>query len=251
MSCRFSDVLYCRTTNPGRLGKGPRTSSFRYALHMCTRKALAAAILLIAASAWAGTVSLQFQPLRADSMFLAASEESDSVPVPAEPDRLVVVGRFDDASFSVDTLSQVKVMPPGRDAEPRPLTFDESATLREFGSIVSVTFYFTVSAAVFSNASRADFRLVWGPDVDTANRTVPRLALDPSGLDHYRTFQWQAAGDEAGGSDDMSVTTIEVIADRNANLYSLWYLLPMAMIFILLTIRKLRYSHGAPGNHTG
>jgi hypothetical protein len=153
-----------------------------------------------------------------------------------DPGQVLVCGRFDPPGFYVDDVNQLTVF--GPDGRPLPLTVDASSLFVEFDQIVSLRVCFALPEAV---ADAADLELRWGPDVRAENLQVPALALDAAQPQLYRGFRIRR---QAGaGTGDTQVASIEVIADSSAEYHFLWYLLPMGVIFVLLTIRKIRARH--------
>lgn len=148
----------------------------------------------------------------------------------------IVMGRFETADFAVTSIAEVAALAP--DGTPVPLLIEESSLYEEFGEIVSCRLAFEIPAATPATPD-PPYTLVWGPEVQAqANRLVPTVAGEASRKPEYRGFRWRRPG--GGQGSDISVATIEVVADSNADLYSLWYLLPMALMFVLLTVRKIQ-----------
>lgn len=179
----------------------------------------------------AETVYLDFSRPADPSWFDAPATS----PAVAPPDGLVVVGAcFNDSRFAVDSLNQITLKaPPGWQI---PLTIDRSSVVTEFNRIVSLRFYFMISQTDAADAPGA-YTLRWGPDVVATNTVVPGFVFDRSAAAACRELSWQAKPSESAES---SLASIEVIADSHARYYSLWYLLPMALIFLLLTLRKIK-----------
>jgi hypothetical protein len=175
------------------------------------------------------SVSLIFSPLSSEWQ---ADDKSAIIP----PDNMVaVLGRFNDAEFSVDSVNRITVISP--DNKPVPLVIDESSIFRNLGRIVSLSFYFLVAEQAAQDTDSL-YTLCWGADVQADNAVVPGIAVNAEMPGKYLEFQWRQEGEPS--DSDISSATIEVIADSYANYYSLWYLLPMLLIFVLLTVRKLR-----------
>jgi len=180
--------------------------------------------------------SVRLEILPATGEMLAATGAGD--PLLPAPGQVLVCGRFDDPSFSVDDLSRLAVvLPDGRQVA---LRIDAASKFLEFDRIVSVRFCFALDEEA---AQAGGLTLRWGPDVRAENAEVDRFVLDPSRPELYRGFRWQR--EAAAGGDATQVATIEVIADSTAEYHFLWYLLPMGVIFLLLTIRKARARHPA------
>lgn len=155
-------------------------------------------------------------------------------------DEVAIVGRFDSADFEIESIRQIAVESP--DGTCYPLTIEKDSLFLEFGSIVAVRFFFTISTSTLQEAEEG-WRIVWGEDVSSENTEILRIILDPSSRERFREFRWNI---ERGGSDSSSVATIEVIAESGAEYYFLWYLLPMGLLFAILTIRKMRASGAGP-----
>lgn len=157
---------------------------------------------------------------------------------PAEGN-VLVSGRVDHAGFFIDELSQVTVESPH--GERVPLLIDRSSIFREFGSVVSLLFAFEISESAAEGGGKG-FRILWGPSIEADNKEVERVHVDPDRPALYRQFRWvESLGGES--DDETPFSTIVVIADSTADYHFLWYLLPMGLIFTLLTIRKTRARH--------
>ncbi len=148
-------------------------------------------------------------------------------PVPSGMTRFI--GNLADPSFSIPSINNITV----KDSSGKilPLRIEESSLVEEFGGIVSLWLSFDVPDEQFSKDN--SLTIEWGKDVESTNTKVKNIKLDPASAKSYRTFTWRKKDTSA------SFARIEVIADSNADYYFLWYLLPMAIIFIVLTVRKL------------
>ena len=152
------------------------------------------------------------------------------------PGQVVIFGEFGDVGGSVENISQISVVTPGGG---RPEVIVETGgVFYEWDRIVAVRMCFMVPEDQVSDAAGA-LALVWGPDVASQNREVERIVLDPAHRE--RSFEFRTARKTV--SREESVAQIEVVADSAAGYYFLWYLLPIAVIFTLLTIRKIRAGH--------
>lgn len=149
-----------------------------------------------------------------------------------ETGSLLIFGRIDDPSFSIAGPDQVTVIASG--GRQVPLLIDEKSIFREFGNIVSMKIAFT---AAESELAAGDLLLRWGPDVCAANVAGGEISSSGIAGDRLRQFRIMRT---ASGAEPPSVATIQVIADSHAGWYFLWYLLPISVIFALLTIRKIR-----------
>ena len=195
---------------------------------------LAVLILVLAASVGRGaeTVRLEVLPVP-DAM---APSDAEAEVLKPEPGQVLVCGRFDSPDFYVDDVSQLTVI--GPEGLPLPLTIDGSSLFVEFDQIVSLRFCFPLAE---SQVDSADLVLRWGPDVRAGNVRVDALALDAAQPQLYRGFRPEQQAD--AGPVDSQVASIEVIADSSAEYHFLWYLLPMGVLFVLLTVRKIRARH--------
>ena len=206
---------------------------------------------------WMGTVLIAWYawgtaPLCADGtaeLLLAEApdrlfeQESppDADPVLPGVGQVVVVGLVDYPDFAVSDPAHLAVLMP--DGRQLPLLIEGEGLVSEFGEIIALRCAFMASA----ESAGDGFRLVWGPEIAAANSTVPRLVLDPSRRRDYRQFSRKPKPADPGA--ESSVATVEVIADSTAEYHFLWYLLPMAVIFTLLTVRKIHARHA--DNRTG
>lgn len=169
------------------------------------------------------SVEIELAPLREELL------DREGPPVIPEAGRLLVVGRFDDPRLGIENINQITVLTAG--GRQLPLQIESDSIYFEFDRIVSLRFFFTVDGSETGSLS-----IQWGPDVRAQNAKVKQLALDPAHRDLYREFRWRPR--ESAPKEESSVASIEVIADSSAEYHFLWYLLPMAVIFVLLTIRK-------------
>lgn len=199
-----------------------------------------ALILLVALASSAGAAdpySLYLEISTPDEVMFERMSGSPAIE-PAEGN-VLVSGRIDHAGFFIDELSQITVETP--QGEGIPLLIDRASIFREFGSVVSLLFAFEISESVADGSGRG-FRILWGPSIEADNQEVERVLVDPGRPALYRQFRWvESLGGDSG--DETPFSTIVVIADSTAEYHFLWYLLPMGLIFTLLTIRKTRARH--------
>ncbi len=188
-----------------------------------------AALALLGTSAAAEQAALQLVP--ADESQLSATGAA----APAAAGTVLVFGRFDDPAFSIADPTQITVV--DAKGEQLPLLIEENSLFRDLGRIVSMRFVFALPE---SELGAEGLQLKWGPEVRAVNVVGEGIALAPVAHERLRQFRWSRA---ASGAEPPSVATIEVIADSHADYYFLWYLLPISVIFTLLTIRKIRARH--------
>jgi hypothetical protein len=153
-------------------------------------------------------------------------------PVPP-PNTLTVIGLFSDPAFEVDSIRNVVLF----DAAGRkiPLRVESASIYREFDDegINSMRIAFEIHKDAWEIGPP---KMVWGPDVSAENVEVEKIIIDPARKDRYRTFAWEAI---STGDSGAQVASLEVIVDDRADVYYLWYLLPIVLIFGLLILRKV------------
>jgi hypothetical protein len=186
--------------------------------------------LLLAGGVAAESVSLQIgEPANPAALPLREAPEALR---PSTPEAWLVFGRLAMTGFSVAEPSQVQLQ--DGEGRPLPLLIESNTLYREFGEIAGMTIAFELDPRALSGGLPV---LTWGPGVAATNRLLPALAFAPDSSARLRQFTLQAAAPNGGEAPRFA--TIAIIADSKADRYYLWYLLPMAMIFGLLVIRKL------------
>lgn len=165
--------------------------------------------------------------------------EPPPFPLSAEPtesfaighDSLLVAGSFSPPDFSIADISQARLTDGlGRPIE---LLVERSSLFEEFGEIVGMRIAFRLP--VDSLAAGLPV-LSWGAGVTAPVRAIDRFVFPDSARPQLRTFVPEPVTDPDAAPPRFA--TIEVIADSHADTYYLWYLLPMAVIFLMLAIRK-------------
>jgi hypothetical protein len=152
--------------------------------------------------------------------------------------QVAVVCRFDAAEFRIRSLDQVAVLAPSGEAVP--LIVESASVWEEMGFIVSVRLAFFVDEG--DADCRTPLRIVWGPGVKGEFTEIEALRPDASARKRIRSATWALPEDTAG--DDSSIASVEIVADSKADYDSLYYLLPMALLFVLLTVRKIKARDG-------
>lgn len=163
-------------------------------------------------------------------------------PIVTGTEQIAVIGLVDYADFAARNISHVTVLAP--DGQKRQLFIEQESITWDFDEIVAFRCYFIVKTSSLGDR----FQLAWGPEITAENKTVPPLILDPSRRQNYRQFIRKKTAAQTGA--ETSVASIEIIADSTAEYHFLWYLLPMAVIFALLTIRKIHARHSAHRTNT-
>ena len=162
-----------------------------------------------------------------------------NIPVGADPNLsgsdhdILVVGMLDMPYFSIQNTSQVALS--DADGVPVLLLVDTSSLYSEFddGTINLMRIAFLIPEA---DLEKGALRISWGDSVTSDNRLVDRIDLYQQSKDQYRTFvcEEQPRGNDAANYS----SSVVVIVDDKADIYYLWYLLPIVLIFILLFVRK-------------
>ncbi len=185
-------------------------------------------LLLVAGMAEADSLPLQIEgPAEAASLSLA--DRPDAIR-PSRADSWLVTGRLAMPDFAIPHTDCARLQDAGgRDI---PLIVETNSLLREFGEIVGMRVAFELDPLTLTAGLPV---LTWGAAVAASNSAVPELVFPPDLAARIRSF---STAPDAGGPESASFATIEIIADSQADRYYLWYLLPMAMIFVLLAIRK-------------
>ncbi len=183
-------------------------------------------------AAWAGDSAMLIVRPASEGIFRNALDGADPG-LQGREDGVMVVGTINAPSFGVESVRQMALY----DAAGKliPLLIDTSSLYSEFDdeNIDSLRIGFMASEAILGKGA---LRLEWGDGVLAENREVDRIRVYREHKDRYRTFDWR---DQPKGDDgEKFATTLEVIVDDVADMYYLWYLLPMALIFILLFVRK-------------
>ena len=121
-----------------------------------------------------------------------------------------------------------------------PLLIDERSVLKEFGRIISFRLCAVIPARLLGSGKEPELVLRWGSDVSGRNQLVAGFRLDPERAESYRGFIWKDAS--AGPGDDGEAATeltITLTARRGAELHKYWYLIPLAVLFLLLSVRRI------------
>ena len=122
------------------------------------------------------------------------------------------------------------------------LIVESGSVWRDLEEIVSVRFAFVVAEGDVDCLT--PLRIVWGPRVRGAFAEVDRLRPDPSVRERFRSAAWASATDAE--DDGSSIASIEVVVDSRASYDFFYYLLPMALLFVLLSVRKIKARDAGP-----
>lgn len=124
------------------------------------------------------------------------------------------------------------------DGEKIPLFVETDTLLTEFGEIVGIWFCFSVPSDIAD--SETEFTLHWGRDAGEYTTGVSRIFFAKAELDRVYGSEIESLPATGEDGEQTSIASIEVVADSSAEYGFLWYLLPMAVLFFILTIRKAR-----------
>lgn len=213
----------CHSRSPwGRLG-------LVAALWMCLSCAHSAAL--------AESVTLQLLP--AEPALFESSDEGH----PCQPGEgeILVVGRFNDPRFAVASIDKVSLATVSGEAVP--FLIDQASVLKEFvesGRIISFRLCAIVPARLWQNGREPELVLKWGDEVSGRARLVAGFRLDPERAESYRGFLWGDAASRPSAADEpVKELAITVTAERGAELHKYWYLIPLLVLFLLLSVKKL------------
>jgi hypothetical protein len=170
-----------------------------------------------------------------DDFFIQAQDGRG--PERTADDERIIIGTLDAPELAIQQTNQIALF--GPTGAPIPLTIETSSLYSEFddGYYNVVRILFKVPENILQQGA---LRLAWGDEISANNTEVEQIMVYREEQDHYRTFTWEA---QPEGDDGGSYTaTLEVIVDDYADTYYLWYLLPMALIFTLLFVKKMTFK---------
>ena len=207
-------------------------------MHRCAAKIAGIAVILVMGLMVTGGIAGEKSDLviikPMDMAFLTAGMDGGSDPkLDGLDGSVVVIGRLDMPYFAIEDAGQVALY--DADGKPIPLWIETSSLYSEFddGTINMMQIAFTMPEARIESGP---LRLSWGDSVASENRMMDRIPLYTQSKDRYRTFvcEAQPRGNDAGNFS----SSVVVIVDDKADIYFLWYLLPMVLVFVLLFVRK-------------
>lgn len=180
-------------------------------------------------------VLLIFQPIgKDDYMDMEIELLAGDDPILAETNNtFLVVGTINDPSFSVSGFNTVMAYDAG--GKPLSLIIDRSSVYSEFddGNINSMRIAILIDYSTFKGGS---VRLTWGESLNATNQVVEQIKIYENSLDRYRTFLWESKSQQE--NTESYAASLEIIVDDQADIYYLWYLLPLVILFLLLIVRK-------------
>jgi hypothetical protein len=179
---------------------------------------------VLASAVSAGEVALELTPVEAPPSW-QAQQRYELFAI--EDGHTGLIGRIEGEDFLVTDIRQIALVTP--DGSQLDLRIEEGSLLEEFGEIVALRFFVAVPEGV-----DGPFTLVWGPDIDADNTMTPRLLAAPGKLDRYRFAAPVVAAD-----DEVSLATLRIVADSQADWYFLWYLVPLVAILVLVILQTI------------
>ena len=187
-------------------------------------------VFIAAAFAEEASVVLTIKPVPED--FFDKASDGHCPDLDVKDDTVLVVGTFNPPTFSVKSTNNIELF--AVDGSSIPLVIDKSSLYSEFegAGINSLRFEFSISG---KDLGKGALTLRWDEAIAGSNREIERIEIFRDDKERYRTFSWEEKPKNVEGP---YVATIEVIVDDYADAYYLWYLLPMALIFSLLFIKK-------------
>lgn len=196
------------------------------------RAALLLSICLFPAISAAGILELEI--LARPAVAPPVAEAAPAVP----PGAVAVFGFLEHPGFHVESLAEAALFDP--DERAVPLWVEEESIFTEFGEIVGFRCAFPAGTADLEGGR--PFTLRWGEGVRGENRLVRRFSFTPEDAGRLRGFR---PATPATADDDVHApaASIRVIADSTADYHFAWYLLPIAVLFAILTARKKSERH--------
>jgi len=180
-------------------------------------------------------VLLIFQPISKDDIIDMGMEiQKGDDPFLAEANNtFLVIGTINYPSFSASGFH--RLMAYDVSGQPLSLLIDRSSVYSEFedGTINSMRIAILIDYPTFQSGS---VRLTWGESLNAPNKVVDQIKIYENSLDRYRTFAWESKPQQE--NTDSYAASLEIIVDDQADIYYLWYLLPLGILFILLIVRK-------------
>ena len=203
----------------------------------------------LALAGWAAaaeSVTLQLLPAE-PALFESADRGAAIEPGPGD---IVILGRFNDPRFSAGSITNLSLATASGEAIP--LLVDGASVLKEFGRIISLRLGAVIPARLRADGKDPALVLAWGPDVSGQNRVADGFRLAPERDGQVRGFVWNdaRAGPGAGG-EPVTGLTVTLTAERGAELHKYWYLIPLGLVFVLLSIRKIAASLRSSGPPAG
>ncbi len=191
-------------------------------------------ILIFCAPTAEGSTSafLAIKPVP-DDFFDEATEGSN--PELAGRDKaLFWTGIVNPAGLSIESIRNISLYDAADNQVP--LLIDTTSIYSEFGpgEINSMHIAFVIDETALEAGMP---RLAWGSDIEAENREVEKMTAYLTDKARYRTFTLEKKPGEGEGSS--YIATLEVIVDDYADVYYIWYLLPMVLIFGLLLVKKI------------
>ncbi|HOK04068.1 MAG TPA: hypothetical protein P5270_00965 [Victivallales bacterium] len=152
-----------------------------------------------------------------------------------------IAGVFNKNGFSIPEIKNLTVE--DINGKKFPLVISQNDIVTEFGEIVSLWFYFDISKKYIDDGGT--LFLLYGKDINSENNTSLEFAIKPEDKEFLKTFSWK---DLKQADQTANLASIEVIADSKADYFFLWYLLPMAVILIILSFRKFNLTKEGVSN---
>ncbi len=169
-------------------------------------------------------------------------------PLPSEPDAapalpfgtesVWVVGRFSLPDFSVADPNRIALQK--TTGEPLEWIVETDTLFREFDEIVAFGLAFRLPASEAEAGTTIYLR--WSDAPISEPRPVDRITIGDSASSHLLGFTVAQPPDDANDTF-RPVASIRVIADSTVDYSFLGYLLPMGILFTLLTLRKIRANY--------
>jgi len=169
-----------------------------------------------------------------DDSFFEQAMDGSCTSMGANRSVRMVVGLINEPSFEIKNTENAVLY--DSDGRKIPIIMDKSSFYSEFGdsTINSMRIAFITDDDTIAKGS---FRFEWGENIRADNKIVDSIAVYRANKDNYRVFVWENQPQKSDLANYSA--TLDVIVDDKADTYYLWYLLPMAMIFAMLIVRRI------------
>lgn len=188
---------------------------------------------LIPTFCWCAATSMVLVIQPAPDDFVQGAKSGDFSHESIQDDSIILIGRIDLPDFMITDLSQIQMKDNSGDLYP--LYIEEASIYSEFDED-EVNGLRLCAIIPEKELAEGPAYLQWGSEVNGNNTVLETLPIHANHKEKYRLFQLEPAPETEDSASYYA--TLEVIVDDHADSYYLWYLLPMALIFSLLMIKK-------------
>lgn len=164
---------------------------------------------------------------------LFSNAENGKNPDLENSDKIFVTGIINFPDFMIKTIDNFSII----DADGKNIhaIAEKKSIYSEFGDeINSMRIGFFVDKKMLEKGS---LKLIWGEKIKSENKITEKITFYKGSMEEYRIFEVLKHSDTGPGQ--IYSASIDVVVDDKAQQYYLAYLLPMALLFLLLLIKKI------------